>query len=456
MGLKPEKLLDQVCTKSAPSPVTIIPRSGHNISRKSISQQALKVLYRLKDQGYQAFLVGGGVRDLLLGREPKDFDIVTDAHPEEVRRVFRNSRLIGRRFRLAHVHFGRDYIEVATFRAAHDGEPEPENDRVVADGGRILRDNLYGTIDEDVWRRDFTVNALYYNIADYSVWDYSGGVEDLEKGRLRMIGDAVERYREDPVRMLRAVRFAAKLGFRIEPVTEAPLFELGELLAEVSPARLFEETLKLFLAGSAAQTFELLNHYGLLEHMLPLTHRALNAEGEGSYRTLVGIGLENTDNRVAQDLPVTPFFLFALFLWGPVRELADRYEAEGESPIQALTLASQEIARQQQGHISVPRRFVTPMREMFVMQRRFRFRRGKRPLRLVEHPRFRAAYDFLLLRIAAGEEDPELGEWWTKLQAMSPAERSKLTGAGKPARTDRAGPRRRRRRTRGQRTGGDG
>ncbi len=409
------------------------------------------MLYRLKDEGYQAFLVGGGVRDLLLGREPKDFDIVTDARPEDVRKVFRNSRLIGRRFRLAHVHFGRDYIEVATFRAAHDEVPEDDAERQVADGGRILRDNIYGSIDQDVWRRDFTINALYYNIADYSVWDYTDGMQDVAAGRLRMIGDAEARYREDPVRMLRAVRFAAKLGFRIDPETEAPLFQLGELLHDVSPARLFEETLKLFLAGHAAQSFELLNHYGLLQPMLPLTNAALTAESNASYRILVGQGLENTDLRVANGQPVTPFFLFALFLWGPVQERARELEEAGESPIQALHLASHEIARDQQGYISVPRRFITPMREMFVMQARLKFTRGKRPLRLVEHPRFRAAYDFLLLRIAAGEADAELGEWWTEFQTLSPEERQKAVGAGGGG----GGRRRGRRRRSGKKAGGD-
>lgn len=444
--------MDQTCTKPEQSPVTIIPRSGHNISRKSISANALKVLYRLKESGYQAFMVGGGVRDLLLGREPKDFDIVTDARPEEVRRVFRNSRLIGRRFRLAHVHFGRDYIEVATFRAAHDGEPESDTERVVADGGRILRDNIYGSIDEDVWRRDFTVNALYYNIADYSVWDYSGGMQDVMDGKLRMIGNPADRYREDPVRMLRAVRFAAKLGFRIEAQTEAPMAELGALLGHVSPARLFEEALKLFLTGHAAQSFELLNHYDLLRHLLPMTDSSLSDPSSGSYRTLLAEGLANTDRRVAEGLPVTPFFLFALFLWGPVRERAEQLEQHGNSPIQALTLASQDIAREQQGHISVPRRFITPMREMFVMQARLRFRRGKRPLRLVDHPRFRAAYDFLLLRIAAGEEDTEIGEWWTRFQQLNPEQRRRELSIGKSAG---ATQRRGRRRRKGRRAQGD-
>ncbi len=405
------------------------------------------MLYRLKESGYQAFLVGGGVRDLLLGREPKDFDIVTDARPEQVRGVFRNSRLIGRRFRLAHVHFGREYIEVATFRAAHEEQAEDDPDRVVRDDGRILRDNIYGTIDEDVWRRDFTINALYYNIADFSVWDYTGGLQDIEAGLLRLIGDPETRFREDPVRMLRAVRFAAKLGFRIEPKTERCIFELGDLLAEVSPSRLFDELLKMFMAGTALQSFELLNHYGLLRHLLPMTDEVLSDPDEGAFRTLLTQGLENTDRRVAEQQPVTPFFLFALFLWGPIRRSAAELGKEGENPVQALSLASYEVAREQQNHISIPRRFVMPMRELMVLQARFEDRRGKRPARLANHPRFRAAYDFLLLRIAAGEEDAELGVWWTDYQMDSSASPAKPREA--PKKTSK----RRRRRRRSARSG---
>ncbi len=209
-------------------PLRIVSRDEHSISRANISENALKVLYRLNKAGYEAYLVGGGVRDLLLGREPKDFDVATDASPEEVRKLFRNCRLIGRRFRLAHVHFGREIIEVATFRAAH----EPESDGAVSENGMLLRDNVYGTLEEDAWRRDFTVNALYYNIRDFSVVDYTGGMADLQAGRLRIIGDPHERFREDPVRMLRAVRFAAKLGFRIDPESEAAIRELGYLMEE--------------------------------------------------------------------------------------------------------------------------------------------------------------------------------------------------------------------------------
>jgi len=392
----------------------IIPRPEHNVSRAQISKNALKVLYRLKDAGYAAFIVGGGVRDLLLGREPKDFDVATDAHPDEVRRLFRNCRLIGRRFRLAHVHFGRDIIEVATFRAAP--EDERGTDHATTDEGRILRDNVYGDIDEDVWRRDFTANALYYNIADFSIWDYVGGVEDVRHGTMRLIGDPEARYREDPVRMLRAVRFAAKLGFRIEPATEKPLFELGELLAVMPSARLFDECQKLFLSGHAVQSYELLRHYGLFRHLFPSADAAMDTlEGE-NFRALVLRALESTDRRVAENKPVTPTFLFAVFLWGAVSQMAEELRQAGEAPMQAMLEAADTVLRGQQQHVSIPRRFGVPMKDIMAMQLRFRKQHGKRALRTIEHPSFRAAYDFLLLRVEAGDEPADTADFWTNLQ----------------------------------------
>jgi len=395
----------------------IIPRPEHNVSRAQISKNALKVLYRLKDAGFKAFIVGGGVRDLLLGREPKDFDVATDAHPEEVRRLFRNCRLIGRRFRLAHVHFGPDIIEVATFRGG-PAEEEDASDHATSDEGRILRDNIYGDIDEDVWRRDFTANALYYSIADFSIWDYVGGVADVRDGVLRLIGDPEDRYREDPVRMLRAVRFAAKLGFRIDPASEAPLSTFGNLLAAVPPARLFDECQKLFLSGHAVQSFEHLRHYGLFRYLFPAADAEMDTlEGE-VFRTLVLRALENTDRRVAEDKPVTPTFLFAVFLWGGVSRMAAELRDAGAPPMQALLESADTVLRSQQGHISIPRRFGVPMKDIMAMQLRFRHQHGRRALRTLEHPSFRAAYDFLLLRVQAGDEPEETAEFWTRLQAM--------------------------------------
>jgi poly(A) polymerase len=423
----------------------VIARPDHNVSRAHISKNALKVLYRLKDAGFKAFIVGGGVRDLLLGREPKDFDVATDAHPEDVRRLFRNCRLIGRRFRLAHIHFGREIIEVATFRGAPDDEQEDDAlDTAVDANGRILRDNVYGDIDDDVWRRDFTANALYYNIADFSVWDYTGGVEDVRNGIMRLIGDPESRYREDPVRMLRAVRFAAKLGFRIEPATEAPIFELGPLLRDMPSARLYEEAQKLFLSGHGVASYELLRHYRLFEHLFPAAVAELDREDSEVARNLMLAALRNTDERVATDQPVTPMFLFGVFLWPAIRRLAAKLEAAGDAPIPALMEAFDTVLRAQQDRVSVPRRHSTPMKDMMVMQLRFQRQQGRRALRVVEHPRFRAAYDLLRLRVAAGDEEAEVEAFWTKLQGMDSEHRQAAVKPGKGRRRRRRPPRRRR------------
>ncbi len=414
-----------------------IPRPEHNISRANISENALKVLYRLKKAGYQSYLVGGGVRDLLLGREPKDFDVATDARPEEVKRLFRNCRLIGRRFRLAHVHFGPEIIEVATFRG-QVGDDVEEDLLLQADDGRLLRDNVYGSIEEDALRRDFTVNALYYNIEDFSVVDYVGGMQDLHAGTLRMIGDPAQRYREDPVRMLRAVRFAAKLGFRIHADSETPLWDLGGLLGDVSASRLFDEVLKLFLGGCAVQSFELMRHYRLFGRLFPQTEAALAVEDQGFPLTLVARALANTDARIAEAKPVTPAFLFAALLWEPVRRRAEQLtdEAPGEwTWLQALQSAGSRTVGEQAAHTAIPKRFSMPMREIWMLQARLRHTTGKRPLRLLQHPRFRAAYDFLVLRAESGEADPELARWWTALQEMEPGERQQATqSAARPGR----------------------
>jgi len=409
----------------------IIPRPEHNVSRAQISQNALKVMYRLRDAGYQAFLVGGGVRDLLLGREPKDFDIATDAHPDDVRRLFRNCRLIGRRFRLAHVYFGRDIVEVATFRASEDEADADDESLLLKDEeGRILRDNRYGTIDDDIWRRDFTANSLYYNIADFSIWDYAGGVDDIRAGVLRLIGEPEARYREDPVRLLRAVRFAAKLGFRVEPATEAPLRTLAALLESVPPARLFDEVLKLFLGGHARPAYELLRRYGQFGQLFPAVDRLLDSEAGDPYRALLLESLANTDQRVAADEPVTPVFLFSVLLWGPVRQRAAQLEASGESPVQALLLAADEVVDAQLRSVSIPRRITTPMKEMMVMQLRLQKTRGRRVVGMLAHPRFRAAYDFLCLRARVGDADPALAEFWTGLQVMDEDARFVAVDAG--------------------------
>jgi poly(A) polymerase len=420
----------------------ILSRPEHNISRANISENALKVLYRLKAAGFEAYLVGGGVRDLLLGREPKDFDVATSALPEEVAAQFRNSRLIGRRFRLVHVHFGSEIIEVATFRGEHQ-EGDHEAGRV--EDGMILRDNVYGTLEQDAWRRDFSINSLYYDIRDFSVVDYTGGLEDLEAGLLRIIGDAEQRYCEDPVRMLRAVRFAAKLGFRVHPDSETPMLKLGDRLEAVPPARLFDEILKLLLSGSAVETYELLRHYNLFGYLFPMTEACLAKEEEGFPHLLVARGLANTDERVAEGKPVTPAYLFAILLWEPVHTRAVQLQGEGMSEIEALQLAAEEVLSAQARHVALPRRFSLQTREIWLMQARLKRRNGKRAQRLLELPRFRAGYDFLLLRIEVGEEElAPLGQWWTEFQAAGEEGRGEMARAAQPAGS--GGRRRRRRR----------
>jgi poly(A) polymerase len=434
------------------------------------------VLYRLRDAGYQAFLVGGAVRDLLLGITPKDFDVATNALPEEVRHLFRNCRLIGRRFRLAHVHFGQEIIEVATFRAAaaperEDSEEEDSDSnnergetreepagadsehRAFDRTGRILRDNIYGTIEEDVWRRDFSANGLYYNIEDFSVWDFVDGVSDVRERRLKLIGDPETRYREDPVRMLRAVRFAAKLDFVIEPRTETPIAGLAHLLDGVPPARLFDEVLKLFLSGFGAKAYVLLKRYGLFEHLFPMSAAAFALPPYAYAEQMLERGLINTDERIAADKPVTPTFLFAVLLWSAVlRDLNERQA--GPTPDLALLMqACDSVLRAQQSRVAIPRRFGVPMRELLMLQPRFNRRSGAKSLSLLQHPRFRAAYDFLLLRAQAGAADPELATWWTDIQLLPHEERLALVQARPAESADgEAAPsrgRRRRRRRRG-------
>ncbi len=483
----------------------VIPRAEHTISRSHISANALRVLYRLKDAGFQAFFVGGCVRDLLLGLEPKDFDVATDALPEQVKRLFRNCRLVGRRFRLAHVFFGQEIIEVATFRAASapsqgeeplaDADPEdgeaPELDdpeaavdpaeedtaelpateiremagdpaarsaepgeRMFDATGRILRDNVYGTIDEDVWRRDFTANSLYYNIADFSIWDYVGGVEDIAARRLRLIGEPEKRFREDPVRMLRAARFEAKLGFEIDPATAEPIEQLRELLGGVPPARLFDEMLKLFLTGHGAKSLEALRRRGLLGQLLPNVDAYLTAHSGGLVERLLLQGLANTDARAIAGRPLTPTFLLALLLYGPIAQIIESMPPEKWHEISAIVEACERAVRQAQVHLAIPRRFSLGVSEMFALQPRLEHPSGRRSLRLLSHPRFRAAYDLLLLRAEFGLASPEIARWWTQVQEVPHEEQGHMADALAQAaapRPDR--PRTGRRRRRGGRRG---
>jgi poly(A) polymerase len=433
-----------------PAALRTIAREAHPISRKDISPNALRVLYRLRDAGYSGYLVGGAVRDLLVGGHPKDFDIATSATPEEVRHLFRNSRLIGRRFRLAHVVFGREIIEVATFRANVD---DGSGDRELHEGGRLVRDNVYGTIEEDAIRRDFTANALYYAIDDFSVRDYTGGFEDVQNRMLRLIGDPEQRYREDPVRMLRAVRLAAKLGFSIEDATAAPLSALAALLRESAPARLFEECLKLFLSGHAVESFLGLERHGLLQVLLPETAAALAANRSGALRRMLLEGLRGTDVRVAEGEPVSPAFLFALLLWPAYCRTLMGLQAQGMHAAEAQRRAADRVTLHQLSTIALPRRFSLPMQEIWLLQSRFAQRQRKRVMRLLAHPRFRAAYDFLVLRQFASNEHAEEVDFWREAQAMSPDEvGTALESAGAEAVADsvveEGAPRKRRRRRR--------
>jgi poly(A) polymerase len=419
-------------TDATSSKVRIIPRDQHKVSRKQINQSALRVIKQLQEAGFEAYLVGGGVRDLLLGNTPKDFDIATNATPEQVRQQFRGARIIGRRFQIVHVRMGREIIEVTTFRGHHDDADTTKNE-----DGMLLRDNVYGTLETDALRRDFTVNALYYDLRDFSVIDYCNGMKDLEKRRLRIIGDPETRYKEDPVRILRAMRFAAKLGFSIESATAKPIRELSPLLLNVSDARLFEELLKLFLSGSATATFHLLREHDLLSILLPGTDAAIKG-GDELGLSIVEKCMTNTDKRIRADKTVTPAFLYAALLW-PALQAQFKKLSQQLPPAVAWTQASQQVIQQQLTRTSIPKRFSLPMREIWDLQQRLPQRSGLRALRSLDHPRFRAAYDFLLMREDAGEDLQGLGQWWTSYQTADDDKRiamvkelSKPQGEGKP------------------------
>jgi len=406
------------------SPDYIIPRNRHHVSKTEISPNALSVLNRLNGAKFESYLVGGGVRDLLLRKNPKDFDISTNATPPQIRRLFRNARIIGRRFKLAHILFHREIIEVATFR----GQENNDADQRTNEQGMLVRDNVYGTLEEDAWRRDFTINSLYYDIRDSSIVDYTGGFKDIERRQIRMIGDPATRYQEDPVRMLRAVRFAAKLNFNIEPETAAPIATSRNLLAHVAGSRLFEEVAKLYQCGSAEAVQKLLVHHGLFEQLFPQTDALLSSKHP--IDTFLMLALKNTDRRIQEEKPVIPSFLFAVLLWFPfiahktkLEQHADTAHTEEESteteelePLMALEKSMNHVLREQCKITTVPKRHTQIIREMWLFQYRFQKRTGKRPQQLLEHPRFRAAYDFLALRALAGDESMELADWWTKFQ----------------------------------------
>ncbi|WP_165310326.1 polynucleotide adenylyltransferase PcnB [Vibrio ziniensis] len=424
--------------------LNIVTRQEHNISRKQISDNALKVLYRLQGAGFDAYLVGGGVRDLLLEEVPKDFDIATNATPEEIRQLFRNCRLIGRRFRLAHIMFGRDIIEVATFRGHH----QEENKQLAAqsEAGMLLRDNVYGTIDEDAERRDFTINAMYYNIADYSIHDYAGGLEDLEDRLVRLIGDPETRYREDPVRMLRAVRFAVKLDFDIEEDTAAPIEELAPLLRDIPAARLYEEMLKMLQSGHGLETYHLMREYNLFQQVFPTIARHFTEDYSSQTEHMLDLVLDSTDQRIEEDKRINPAFMFAAIFWYPMVKLAEEMmETHNLNYYDAIMEASNKILDEVVKSIAIPRRHTATMREIWQLQLRLPRRNGKRAFRLMELNKFRAGFDFLEMRGEVEDgEVKQLADWWQTFQTagrnMRQAMVTDLDSVSKPSSTRRRRP----------------
>ena len=411
-----------------------VPKEQHGIGRETISQSSRKVCEVLHSHGHEAYVVGGAVRDLLLGLRPKDFDVATDAYPEDVHKIFRRSRLIGRRFKLVHVMFGEETVEVSTFRSRTATETDEH--------GRVLRDNIYGTREDDAIRRDFTINALYYDPASETILDYHNGLRDLQRKSVRIIGDARARYREDPLRMLRAVRFAAKAGFAIDERTRKPIRELAHLLENVPPSRVYEEMQKLLLSGHAATGLRQLRSEGLHHGLLPLLDVIFEQPmGE----RFVWLALEQTDARVRSGKSVSPAFLFAALLWHEVLAAWKKAEQRGLRPIPALFEAMDAVLEIQTDKLAIPRRFTAIMKEIWALQPRFEQRSGRRPFALLAHERFRSGFDFLVLRSASGEAPEELSQWWEKFQHAGEAERQTMLMAPLPGEQKRRRRRRRRR-----------
>ena len=427
----------------------MLSRDQHPVSRQLLSPSALKVLYRLNKSGYDAYLVGGGVRDILLGLKPKDFDIATNATPEQIKALFRNCRLIGRRFRLAHIVFGREIIEVATFRGHHDEKDKQDiKTSKQSEHGMLLRDNIYGSIEEDAERRDFSINALYYSTKDFKVYDFANGVKDVEDRVIRLIGDPETRYREDPVRMLRAIRFATKLDMNIETQTKAPIKELASLMANIPAARLFEEFLKMFISGKAVANYQQLREYHLFKFFFPAVDQALDNNDELLERFIM-LAMENTDKRINNEQRVTPAFLFAAMLWYPLQKYIKQINANNSlAPQDAFFAALSEIMPEQQRSIAIPKRFQGVMKDIWILQEKLVRREGKKAFKTFEHPKFRAGYDFLLLRSEIESDNVQLAElakWWTDFQNVSTdAQIQMIKGIKIPLGSKRRSPRKRR------------
>ena len=408
--------------------------SQHSIKNEQVSEAALSVAETLRTSGYSAYIVGGGVRDTLLDLKPKDFDVATDATPEQILPLFRRARPIGRRFKIVHVRFGKEVIEVTTFRANHD-QNAGNKDAQQCDSGVLIRDNVYGNIESDALRRDFTVNALYYDPHSGEIWDFTGGMEDIASRKLKIIGDAEARYKEDPVRMLRAIRFATKLGFSMTEDTERPIYEHADYLEHIPPARRFEEALKLFMSGYATAILSQLKDYNLLNYLFPSANACLNSQNETDKKLLFS-ATTNTDKRIRTNQRVTPAFIYAAMMWPGLRHEMQRMIIEQKlSAHEALQRSAQGIVSEQLAHTAIPKRFLIPMREIWSLQFRLPKRQGNRALQILEHPRFRAAYDFLLLREESGENLEGLGSWWTKFQSCDIDEKEDMIKAlGSPKR----------------------
>ena len=460
---------------------SVYQQAEHGINRADISAGALRVCEMLQQENFKAYVVGGAVRDLILGRHPKDFDVATNATPEEVRNVIRRARIIGRRFKLVHVMFGQETIEVSTFRANHPAAEDIDADEAEApeieeqtssrrrpdnrggrndnknDGddfrhkkahadehGRLLRDNVYGNMGDDAVRRDFTMNALFYDPQDETVWDYVNGFADVKKRTVVMIGDPATRYREDPVRMLRAARLAGKLDFAIAPATQAPIAELRPLLANVPSARMYDEALKMLLSGDAVKCLKKLQELQLLAGMFAILDRAAN---NPQAMKLINLVLARTDERIAQDKGVSPAFLFAALFWHEVTPRAQRLEAKGELPMVALHAAMDDVLEAQRKSLAVPRRLDASIKELWAAQPRFAWRSKGKAFRTLAHPRFRASYDFYELRAQVGDADIEIAHWWEKFQFANEDEQNQMLMADES-------PKPKKRRSRGRKNSG--
>lgn len=452
----------------------IIPRAEHCISRSLLSPNGVKILYKLKEQGFTAYLVGGGVRDLLLGREPKDFDVVTDATPSQLKKLFRNCRLIGRRFRLAHLHFQDEIIEVATFRSAADAPPEespevspqpapearvsePERDRearhasgpkmLKSEDGMVLRDNVFGTPEEDAVRRDFTVNALFYNVADFSIIDHVGGMEDLKNGVIRTIGDPLVRFTEDPVRMIRAVRFAAMLGFNIEERTASAMTELSSTINKATPPRLYEEVLKLLMLGAGERTYQMLRHCGLFEPLFPHFDAWLSRESEGFPHVRVGKALDWIDERIGKGVPVSPPLLVALMFGEYLEDKVAGARKAGASPQQATEMAVAEFAGELAATVSIPNRVLVAVREILSCQQRFQKTPGRNGRGVVGRTIFPDALNYLRFIEELSPGKRSLADWWQGYAAEQPSPEV-APAQGEAPQTEAPGKRKRKRRRR--------